>query len=82
MYLIAQPKALLKKKLESSKADAALIDRKLAVLEAQEVPAGTLLALRSVARMYRENIEVLKKALRDASSSSRKTPSLTHASKV
>jgi hypothetical protein len=74
VYLIAQPKALLKKKLESSKADAALIDKKLAALEgkSQDTPTATVLALRAVSQMYRDNIEILKKAIRSTQSSTRK----------
>jgi hypothetical protein len=74
VYLIAQPKALLKKKLASSKADAALIDKKLAALEGkgQEAPTATVLALRAVSQMYRDNIEILKKAIRSTQSSAGK----------
>jgi hypothetical protein len=72
MYILPQPKELLKKKLESSKVDAALIDRKLAALEGQGVPTSTLVALRAVSRMYRENIENLKQAIRNTGSPSRK----------
>jgi hypothetical protein len=72
MDFMPQPKELLKKKLESSKVDAALIDRKLAALEGQETPTSTLVALRAISRMYRENIETLKQAIRTTRSPSRK----------
>jgi hypothetical protein len=81
MDFLPQPKELLKKKLESSKVDAALIDRRLAALEGQETPTSTLVALRAVSRMYRENIETLKQAIRRTRSPSRKV-SLNNATKI
>jgi hypothetical protein len=81
MDFMPQPKELLKKKLESSKVDAALIDRKLAALEGQETPTSTLVALRAVSRMYRENIETLKQAIRNTRSPSRKM-SINNATKI
>jgi hypothetical protein len=81
MDFLPQPKELLKKKLESSKVDAALIDRKLAALEGQETPTSTLVALRAISRMYRENIEALKQAIRNTRSRPRKM-SINNATKI
>jgi hypothetical protein len=79
---VSQPNLeLLKKKLESSKIDSALIDRQLAALQSQDDPNGTLLTLRSVSRTYRENIENLKHAIRNTRSASRKL-TVGHATKV
>jgi hypothetical protein len=81
MCFIAQPKELLKKKLESSKTDSALIDLQHAALEGHDDIHGTLLTLRSVSRMYRENIENLKQAIRNTRSASRKL-TVSYATKV
>jgi hypothetical protein len=69
MYYVPQTRELLEKRLESSKADAALIDQKLKALKDKDVPMGTLIALRSIARMYRDNIFTLRQAIRNMRSS-------------
>jgi hypothetical protein len=72
MEFLAQSSELLRKKLESAKVDAANAKHKLSALESRDEPLSTLLALRSVLRLYRENIASLRKAIRNSQSSAKR----------